>query len=198
MRVGPRRIRKGLGVAVLASTAVAVACGFNVRASSAADADLFGFQAAVNPPPMGLTQSAGGYTLSGGTCALGSVPSPASTDLPGYLDASSGRTGACTLGPSDGTLMVVNCDTGSITAHWQLGEPDGDTVGFVADGVMVGGVAVLEGAPVSLLGTGYSDPIGTANPGTGTGVAIFLPSGTEACPASSFIGHVVATVVGVQ
>jgi len=198
MRAGPRTIRKGFGVALLVTAGVAVAIGFETKTSAAADADLFGFQATVQPSPLSTALSSSvGYNLASEVCSLGSVPSPESTQLPGYMDVTSVSTGPCTVSGT-GSLTVVFCSTGSVDAQWQFGEPGGNTAEFDAQGVMVGGVAVLAAPPVPQLGMSYRDPAGGTTSGAASGVALFLPSGTDTCTSPSFIGRLTAAIVGVQ
>jgi hypothetical protein len=86
---------------------------------------------------------------------------------------------------------LVACSTGQISANWQLTEPAADVATFTAGGVIVGGVAVLAGAPPS----GYVDGP-AATPGAGVGVGVFLPKLGQTCVSTVTAFDVTAVVVG--
>lgn len=188
-------LRKLLGAVGLVCALTWAVAGHRGPAS-AQDADLYVVHASVTPlAPLALVLSSADYSLSSGACRAVMLPSPVSTSVPGYLDAPPDESGNCTSFSGGGTLTVVNCNTGVVTAAWNLLEPDGDTAVFTGDGVMVGGVAVIAAPPSSTLGTGYWDPSSATSPGAAVSVALFAPTGTALCPNSSYIGQVTAAVV---
>lgn len=196
MRGCPRAHRCGLGIALLASIGAGVLAGSSLSAS-AQQADGFAFNASVAPtsgtmaPLVGTFQ----YGLSG-VCAAVTVPSPASATVSGYVDVPGDDSGACGAVTGGGTATLAYCSTGSISADWNLSEP-GDTAHLVADGIIVGGVAVMVAQPAAMPGEGYWDPSTSGSPGSAVSVALFAPSDpTQRCPNPKSFGTVLGAVVG--
>ncbi len=187
---------RGLGVrtslAALTLLGTGTAGLYNATTVTAQDADAYVFSAIVSTtgggsivPPPTLT-----YTFNSGACKARPLPSPISTSLPGYVDASGNDSGECSAVTGGGTIEGELCDSGVITANWNLTEPSGDTAVFDGDGVIIGGVAVIAAPPVAVLGTGYWD--GSATPGAAVSVALFEPGLTAPCLAPM---HVDAAVL---
>jgi hypothetical protein len=194
MRVRRRALRTVLA-AVGSASVVAWAVVGHGSPTSAQDADLYLVRAGVNAGPFAPVVSSTGYTLSSGACRPLAVPSPVSTSVPGYLDVPPHESGNCTSFSGGGTLTVVNCTTGVVTAGWNLLEPAGDTAAFNGQGVMVGGVAVIAAPPSTTLGTGYWDPSSAPSPGAAVGVALFVSTGLVQCPSPGVIDQVTAAIV---
>ena len=188
MRVARSGLRKGICALTLVSVGIGTAVVLKTP-TSAARVDVYAFQA--HNQPNGITTGVslpGTYTF-GPVCVGVPLASPVGTTVPGYVDVPTDESGPCPSVTGSGTLTVVNCDKGLITADWAFTEPNGDTAAFNGTGVIVGGVAVIAAPPAA--GFGYVDPAPTSTPGGAVAVALF----TTDSPLTSECGQLNSTIM---
>jgi hypothetical protein len=169
MRVTRRTVRICCGgLAAVAAVAVGE-LAIHGGTVTAADLDLYVFKGTASATGLSLGLSTTTYSIDSSTkCITESIPSPVSTSVPGYRDLPYGTDhGPCSSVSGGGSLEVVACSTGLISAGWNLTEPSGDVATLSGMGVVVGGVAVVAGD--------YTDG-SVVWPEAGAGVALLLPS----------------------
>lgn len=187
MGVGVRPLRKGLcGLTALCLTVAGMAV---LRTPvSAADVDVYaisGTDHLTGVQSLAVWDSLG-YTFDSVTCgAVGVVDIP-----PGD------ESGSCTSVTGGGSLQVAGCANGQIGASWQISEPGSNTASLAAQGVIVGGVAIMAG----VIGGGpvagsFTDSSPGESPGDAVAVAVFATNNLTTTEGVCTMGTAVMNTV---
>ena len=188
MRTTRRHGRKVLALGILCVGGVA-AFGLHGRAEAPADADVFVINGHLTFSAMSATLAQEPYSI-GPDVQCGPISAgPAS--VPGFIDATGAASGECTGVTGGGAFTLAHCDTGLISADWNLPEPASSSVAhFVGQGVVVGGIAVVAAPPGA--GYAYTDESGT---GGGVALATLAVPTTEQCGSNTDMA-ITAVVAG--